>query len=303
MRFYSGMKNSRFSLRTFTLLVAVLLLLTMVAAAAPQGTYLLYVGTYTEEGSKSKGIYAYRYGYVPASSSISITEQEFDFAQEKKKPTFCFFVDDDHVWLPRYMEPEPGQSKLKMFKQKILIKVVRDTFTTPEDLAYKIAASLGRFLIVQKVKEGFEKIPKNDNVSSESERDQVARRAARLESVIRGARVLLVNDVPSEMRHAIAILRALTVEVEVVTSSEDAISLLRQHPYDVVISDMCRGPIQDEGMRFLDRMRSDGLHIHTIFTVGQYEPSRGTPPYAFGITNRMDELLNLLFDAFERIRG
>ena len=55
------MKNSRFSLRTFTLLVAVLLLLTMVAAAAPQGTYLLYVGTYTEEGSKSKGIYAYRY--------------------------------------------------------------------------------------------------------------------------------------------------------------------------------------------------------------------------------------------------
>jgi len=61
MRFYSGMKNSRFSLRTFTLLVAVLLLLTMVAAAAPQGTYLLYVGTYTEEGSKSKGIYAYRY--------------------------------------------------------------------------------------------------------------------------------------------------------------------------------------------------------------------------------------------------
>jgi len=61
MRFYSGMKNSRFSLRTLTLLVAVLLLLTMVAAAAPQGTYVLYVGTYTEEGSKSKGIYAYRY--------------------------------------------------------------------------------------------------------------------------------------------------------------------------------------------------------------------------------------------------
>ena len=61
MRFYRGMKNSRFSWRTLTLLVAVLLLLTMVAAAAPQGTYLFYVGTYTEEGSKSKGIYAYRY--------------------------------------------------------------------------------------------------------------------------------------------------------------------------------------------------------------------------------------------------
>jgi len=31
------------------------------APAAHKGKYLLYVGTYTEEGSKSKGIYAYRY--------------------------------------------------------------------------------------------------------------------------------------------------------------------------------------------------------------------------------------------------
>ena len=30
-------------------------------SAAPAGKYLFYVGTYTEEGSKSKGIYAYRY--------------------------------------------------------------------------------------------------------------------------------------------------------------------------------------------------------------------------------------------------
>ncbi len=63
MRFYIGMKNSGFSLRVLTLLVAILLLNVIVAAAAtaPQGSYLFYVGTYTEEGSKSKGIYAYRY--------------------------------------------------------------------------------------------------------------------------------------------------------------------------------------------------------------------------------------------------
>jgi len=61
MGFYIGMKNFRFSLCALTLLIAILLLLTVAAAAAPQGTYLFYVGTYTEEGSKSKGIYAYRY--------------------------------------------------------------------------------------------------------------------------------------------------------------------------------------------------------------------------------------------------
>jgi 6-phosphogluconolactonase len=63
MRFYNRMKNLRHSLRAVTLLFA-LLLLTLLAAAAPagqQGKYLFYVGTYTEEGSKSKGIYAYRF--------------------------------------------------------------------------------------------------------------------------------------------------------------------------------------------------------------------------------------------------
>ncbi|MGD1080173.1 MAG: lactonase family protein [Candidatus Sulfotelmatobacter sp.] len=57
------MKNSRYPLRALTLLVAILLS-TLLAAAAPaeqHGKYLFYVGTYTAEGSKSKGIYAFRF--------------------------------------------------------------------------------------------------------------------------------------------------------------------------------------------------------------------------------------------------
>ncbi len=63
MRFYSSMTYSRSSLRAVSLLLA-LTLLSLFAAAAPaepQGKYLFYVGTYTEEGGKSKGIYAFRY--------------------------------------------------------------------------------------------------------------------------------------------------------------------------------------------------------------------------------------------------
>jgi 6-phosphogluconolactonase len=63
MRFYSGMKISRYSLRPVAV-VLVLYTLTLAAAAAPvakEPTYFFYVGTYTEEGSKSKGIYLYRY--------------------------------------------------------------------------------------------------------------------------------------------------------------------------------------------------------------------------------------------------
>jgi len=249
------------------------------------------------------GIYAHRYGYVPAGSSISITEQEFDFAQERHKPTFCFLVDDEFPWSPKLIEPEPGQSKLKVFKQRISTTLVRDTFTTPEDLAYKVASSLGRFLISRKVKEELESIPAGDRVSTQQGRDQVSRRAARLQTLIRGARILLVNDVPSEMKHVTTILRQLGVDVEVATTTDEALSRLHQNTYDVIVSDMRRGTSEDEGLKFLTRMRQDRVYRPTIFTVGGYHPDRGTPPYAFGITNRVDELLNLLFDAIERERG
>jgi len=63
MRFYNYMTHSRYSFRTASLLLAlVLLTLFATAVSAEQhGKYLFYVGTYTEEGGKSKGIYAFRY--------------------------------------------------------------------------------------------------------------------------------------------------------------------------------------------------------------------------------------------------
>lgn len=249
------------------------------------------------------GIYAHRYGYIPSGSAISITEQEFHFAEEKNKPTFCFIIDDNHPWRPGFIESEPGQSKLKALKNKISRTVVRDTFTTPEDLAYKVASSLGRFLLARKIKEELERVPGSEHVSTAHGRDQVARRGARLENILRGARVLLVNDIPTQMNHVIEILRGLDIKVEIATTTDNALKLIEKYHFDAVISDMRRGQVADEGIRFFNRMRQDSLYRPTIFTVGQYQPERGTPPYAFGITNRVDELLNLLFDILERVRG
>src|SRR3984893_6539168 len=62
MRFYSGMKTPRKIVRTIASLLAFVFAIVCAGAAAPaKHKYLVYVGTYTEEGSKSKGIYAYRF--------------------------------------------------------------------------------------------------------------------------------------------------------------------------------------------------------------------------------------------------
>ena len=62
MRFYISMNNLRHSSRALTLLLVLFLVsLAAAAPAAKPGKYLFYVGTYTEEGSTSKGIYVYRF--------------------------------------------------------------------------------------------------------------------------------------------------------------------------------------------------------------------------------------------------
>jgi len=61
MRFYSGMNFSRNFPRSAVFVCLFATAALGLVASKPQGKYLVYVGTYTEEGSQSKGIYAYRY--------------------------------------------------------------------------------------------------------------------------------------------------------------------------------------------------------------------------------------------------
>jgi len=249
------------------------------------------------------GIYAHRYGFIPLGSSKSITQQEFEYAQKRAMPIFAFVIDEDFPWQPKYIEAEPGRSSLKQFKDVISNSVVRETFTTPDELRYKVASALGRFLIAQSIKEKLDSIPSRDSVSTASGRIQVSRRAARLGGIIQGSSILLVNDVPAEMLGVVSILEELGVDVAVATTTADAVKLASIKSFDAIISDMRRGVVVDEGIKFLAILESQGPHPPVIFTVGQYQPDRGTPPYAFGITNRVDDLLNLIFDALERRRG
>lgn len=95
------------------------------------------------------GIYAYRYGSIPKNYSLSVTEMEFDHAKKKGIPMFAFFIDPKFTWPKKFIEDEPGKSLLKEFKSKIDTILVRENFTTPEDLALLVVTSLSRYILSQ----------------------------------------------------------------------------------------------------------------------------------------------------------
>lgn len=49
-----------------------------------------------EESDFFIGIYAHRYGYIPANSDISITEMEYVHAKNLGKPIYIFVIDEEN---------------------------------------------------------------------------------------------------------------------------------------------------------------------------------------------------------------
>lgn len=90
------------------------------------------------------GLYAWRYGFIPQGTTVSITEMEFDHAQKLGKPCLCFWVDETYEWPPEHIEGGIGSQKLRHFKAKLHDSLIRATFTSPADLQAKVAASLAR---------------------------------------------------------------------------------------------------------------------------------------------------------------
>ena len=104
-----------------------------------------------EESDLFIGIYALRYGFVPEGADISITEKEYAHAKELGRPIYCFLLDEENQgWLTKWIEGEPGKTKLEDFKKRIQKQHVCADFTTPDDLRAKVANALSHFVASQK---------------------------------------------------------------------------------------------------------------------------------------------------------
>jgi len=92
------------------------------------------------------GIFAYRYGYVPSTDDnpkrLSITEMELRRAIEDGKSCLCFFVDKNTPWPPLMIERGEGEIRLAALRTELTQSRLTDFFTTPDDLAMKVATAV-----------------------------------------------------------------------------------------------------------------------------------------------------------------
>jgi|SRR6476646_1278135 len=128
----------------------------------------------------------------------------------------------------------------------------------------------------------------------------VLERAREAWPLLHGAEVLWVDDDPYGNRPERRMLQAFGVMIDTVTTNDDATMMLRQHRYDVVISDIRRSA-GESGLALAEQIAPPSpLAKPLIFYVTTLEP--GTPPHAFAITNRPDHLLHYVIDVLARWR-
>lgn len=88
------------------------------------------------------GIYAHRYGYIPADQHHSITELEYEWAVAADLPRRIFVVKPDYEWPREFSDMGDDYTKLDAFKKRVGAERVWSEFTTPDSLAAAVTQSL-----------------------------------------------------------------------------------------------------------------------------------------------------------------
>jgi CheY-like chemotaxis protein len=132
------------------------------------------------------------------------------------------------------------------------------------------------------------------------EMPSVITRAHVVRPLVRGSRILWVDDRPSSNMYERRFLLSLGVQIDQATSSEEAIYLLKSSPYNLVISDMERYGDSSAGLKMLEQIKRLRRNHPVIFYVAFLNKRRGVPEGAFAITNRPDDLLHSVLDILER---
>ena len=134
-----------------------------------------------------------------------------------------------------------------------------------------------------------------------AQRKTIVDRASRSVELFEHSVILWVDDHPENNVNEVGMLQDLKAEVVQVTNNDAALTLFAKRNFDVVLSDISRTDDPTAGLKLAPLLREAGhASVPVILYVGVYEPARGVPPHAFGVTNRPDTMLHLVIDALER---
>jgi hypothetical protein len=92
------------------------------------------------------GIIAHRYGDVDESSKKSFTQLEYEKARKIGLPCLIYIIDGTYTFPPEYYDEGEKKEKLVAFKEMLKTDCTVSEFTTPDNLAMKIAVDLPRVI-------------------------------------------------------------------------------------------------------------------------------------------------------------
>ena len=93
------------------------------------------------------GIFAWRYGYIPQGSELSITEQEFRQALKHKKSILCFLLNETVQWPDEFKDKGLAGEKLQALRNEIKKHFLCAKFSSPEGLGIEVAAAIQKEII------------------------------------------------------------------------------------------------------------------------------------------------------------
>ena len=88
------------------------------------------------------GIVGHCYGSSPKGSEKSYTEQEYDAALATDKPRLMFLAPENFPLPAHLIESDERRAKQRAFRDRANAERIRDTFTSPENLAWKVVQAI-----------------------------------------------------------------------------------------------------------------------------------------------------------------
>jgi CheY-like chemotaxis protein len=155
-------------------------------------------------------------------------------------------------------------------------------------------------------KDLFGNLPKDEAVD-DAKLEWLLRRAEKIKALLHGARILWVDDQPLANAAIFRFLNDYGVFIDYARDTNEALSAIKwsSNAYEVVVTDMVRAGDEDAGLdllagiKELEKDKDPAGWVKVLLFVYAPDPSKGTPAGAEIITNKVDKLLEEIFDIIE----